>query len=136
MHEAVALGALEDLIGLLLGDETVRAQLGVVDRVVVEVDAHVLLEMAAALAHETAGTAAGARADGDRPRVFHETVHLVIRRLAGVVLDGGLYVVALLAVGHDALHDAGHPDGIEIIGLAVADARADGAGFLLERGGS
>ena len=163
VHEAVALGALENLIGLLLRDHAVRADFGVVHGVVVEVDAHVLLEVSAALAHQAAGAAAGAGAHGHGPGVLHEAVHLIVAGLAGVVLDRGLHgddahhvhagvhkrgehahaaagvflkalaehgiLVALLAVGHDALHDAGHPDGIEIIGLAVAHALAHGAGF-------
>ena len=88
MHKAVILRAPEYLISLLLGDEAVRAGLGVVDCIVVEVHAHVILKMAAALAHKAARTAAGARADGDSRRVLDERAYLVVGSGAGVVLNG------------------------------------------------
>ena len=72
MDKAVVLGAPKNFICLLLGDETVFAALGEADGIVVQVEAHILFQMAAALAHQTAGPAAGAGADGDRPRFFDE----------------------------------------------------------------
>ena len=78
VHETVVLGALEDLIRLFLAHEAVIALLGEAAGVVVEVHAHILFEVAAALAHETAGTAAGARTDADGGRVLDEGAHLVI----------------------------------------------------------
>ena len=163
MDKAVVLGALEDLVSLLLGDKAVLAVLGEVDGVIVEVNAHILLEVTAALAHETAGTAAGAGADGDSLCVLDNGRQLVVGGGVGVVLNGahdghdahevyavaengsqhadsyagvlleanaevGIFV-ALLAVGEDALHDAGDPDGVVVAGLAVYLADADNAGL-------
>ena len=51
---------------------------------------------------------------------------------AGVLLEAYAQVgvfVALLAVGEDALHDAGYPDGVVVAGLAVYLADADNAGL-------
>ena len=87
VDKTVVLGALEYLICLLLGDEAMRAGLGIVDGVVVEVHAHVLFQMAAAFAHEAARAAAGAGTDGDRCGVFNEGGYLVVGCRAGVVLD-------------------------------------------------
>ena len=91
MHKTVLFGTLEDLIGLFLGNKPVGTGLGIVDGVIVEVHAHVLFQMAAALAHESAGAAAGTWPHGDRPGVLHQLGHLVIAGLAGVVLDGTLH---------------------------------------------
>ena len=171
VHETVVLGAAEDLIRFFLRDEPVIALLGIADGVVVEVHAHVLFKVAAALAHETAGPAARARTDADGRRVFDERLELVIGRRARVVLDrahdghdaheehAGLagvehrrehlrtaagvclkalaehgILVALLTVGKDALHDARHPDGVEVAALAVdvAVAHRAGLGELVE----
>ena len=106
VHETVVLGALEDLIRLFLGHEAVITLLGEAAGVVVEVHAHILFEVAAALAHETAGTAAGARTDADGRRVFDERLELVIGRRARVVLDGA-------HDGHDAHEEHAGLAGIE-----------------------
>ena len=87
VHETVILGTPEDLVCFFLRDEPVIALLGIADGVVVEVHAHVLFKMAAALAHEAAGPAARARADADGRRVLDERLELIIRRRARVVLD-------------------------------------------------
>ena len=68
-----------------------RAGLGIVLGVVVEVHAHVLFQVAAALAHEPAGSPAGAGTDRDGPGVLNELVHLVVACFAGIVLDGTLH---------------------------------------------
>ena len=91
MHQAVSLGTLQDLIGFLFGDQTVRPGLRIVDGIVVEVHAHVLFQMAAALAHEPPGAAAGTWPHRDRPGVFHQLCHLVVACLVGVVLNGALH---------------------------------------------
>ena len=166
VHETVVLGTAEDLVCFFLRDEPVIALLGIADGVVVEVHAHVLFKMAAALAHEAAGPSARARADADGRRVLDERLELIIRRRARVVLDrahdrhdahrahadravvehrrehlepaAGVRLkalaehgvaVALLAVGKDALHDARHPDRVEVAALAVHIAVADCAGL-------
>ena len=87
VHETVVLGTLEDLIRLFLAHEAVITLLGEAERVVVEVHAHVLFKVAAALAHEAAGPAARARADADGRRVVDERLELVIGRRVRVVLD-------------------------------------------------
>ena len=91
MDKAVVLGALEYLVSLLLGDQTVSAGLGEVDGVVVEVDAHILLKMAAALAHQSAGPAAGAGANGNGGGAFDKGGDLVVGGGLGVVLYGLLH---------------------------------------------
>ena len=163
VDKAVILCALEDLVCLLLGDEAVLAVLGEVDGVIVEINAHILLEVTAALAHQTAGTAAGAGADGDGLCIVDNGRQLIVGGGVGVVLNGahdghdahevdtvaengsqhadsyagvlleanaevGIFV-ALLAVGEDALHDAGDPDGVVVAGLAVHRADTDNAGL-------
>ena len=55
--------------------------------IVVYVHAHVFLEVAAALAHEAPGAAAGAGADGDRPSSLDDVLYLVIGSSVGVILD-------------------------------------------------
>ena len=90
VHQTVILGAPENLIGLLFGDEAVRAGLRIVFGVIVEVHAHVLFQMAAAFAHEPAGAAAGTRADRNGPGILNELVHLVVTCLACIVFNGAL----------------------------------------------
>ena len=117
--------------------------------------------MAAAFAHQAAGTAAGTCADRDRMRLFDQIADLIIRsrlRLgcnrrvhghdahrahagthvcrqnarssAGVLFkalaDDGV-CVALLAVGQNALHDAGNPDRVVVRCNAVVKAAAHDA---------
>ena len=88
VDEAVVLGALEDLVSLFLGNEAVLAVLGEADGVVVEIEAHILFKMTAALAHQAAGTAAGAGADGDRPRLIDQCGELVVGGFVRVVFNG------------------------------------------------
>ena len=161
MDKAVVLGALEDLIGLLLADEAVLTGFGEVYGVVVEVHAHVLLQMSAALAHEPARAAAGAGTDGDGPCLLYDGRQLIVGGRSCVALNGahnghdahevhaaaehgsehadadaGILLeadtevgilFALLTVREDALHDAGHPDGIVVAGLLAAVTDADNA---------
>ncbi len=58
MDKTVVLGALKDLVSLFLGDESVCTGLSHVNGVVIEVHAHIVFNVAAALAHQTACTAA------------------------------------------------------------------------------
>ena len=163
VDKAVVLGAPEDLVRFFLGNEAVLAVLGEADGVVVEIEAHILFQMAAAFAHQTARSSAGAGADGDCPRLFDQRGDLVIGGFVRVVFDGahnghnaheihavaehrgehadadaGILLktraelgvrVALLAVGENALHDAGYPDRVIVAENAAADARADDARF-------
>ncbi len=118
VDKTVILGALEYLVGLLLADEAVLAVFGEVYGIVVEVHAHILFQMAAALAHEPARTAAGAGADGDRRCVFDDGRKLVVGRSVAVVLDGA----------HDG-HDAHEVHAAAEHGSEHADADA---GVLLK----
>ena len=54
MDKAVVLGAAGTSYASLLADKAVRAGLAVGDGIVVEIHAHVLFEMAAALTHKAA----------------------------------------------------------------------------------
>ena len=88
MHQAVLLGPPENLICLLLADEPVLAVPGEADGIVVDIHAHIFFQVAAALAHQAAGTAAGARAHGDGGGPLNNGSHLVIGGRVAVVLDG------------------------------------------------
>ena len=117
MHQAVVLGALEYLLGLLLADQAVAALLGEELGVVVYVHAHVFFQVAAALAHYAPRTAAGARTDGDGPGVVYYALDLVIWRGVRVVLYRA-------ADGHDAhgthAHgEVGHKDRRAVAGIAL-----------------
>ncbi len=102
VDKAVILGTLEYLIRLLLGDKPMLAGLGEMNGVVIEVHAHIIFKMAAALAHDAAGTAAGTGADGDSLGVFNKGGQLVICSRAGVVLNSALN-------GHYAHHGHAAP---------------------------
>ena len=121
MDKTVILGAAENLVCLLLGDETMCAGLAVVYGVIVEVHAHILFEVTAALSHQTAGAAAGAGTDGDGGRVLNEGGDLVIGRGLGVVLDGA-------HDGHDTHHEHTELAGVECRGDHLGTA----AGVLLK----
>ena len=121
MDKTVILGAAENLVCLLLGDETMCAGLTVVYGVIVEVHAHILFEVAAALSHQTAGAAAGAGTDGDGGCVLDEGGDLVIGRGLGVVLDGA-------HDGHDAHHEHTELAGVE----GGGDHLGTAAGVLLK----
>ncbi len=158
VNQAVFLAALEYLVALLAVDLAAVAGADVVLRALVEEDAYVLLQVAAALAHQAAGTAAGAVGDGDSPGVVDYLVYLLIAAPVRVVLYGHLNRddahhaladgdersqrgdaparVLLKALGYDGvtlaqllvadhhLHDARHPDGQEILVLAVLEVAA------------
>ena len=116
MDKAVVLGAAEYLVCLLLADKAVRAGLAVGDGIVVEVHAHVLFEMAAALTHKAARAAAGAGADGDSRGIFNERAYLVVGGRTAVVLNSA-------HDGHDAHEEhtglAGVKDGRDHVDTAA-----------------
>jgi len=91
VDKAVVLGALEYLIRLGLVDEAVGAKGSEVSGVVVEVHAHVVLKMAAAFAHQSAGPAAGAGTHGDGGSLLDKSGKLVIGCHAVVAVDGGFH---------------------------------------------
>ena len=91
MDKPVVFGALQDLIGLLLADQPVGPRLRVVDRVVVQVHAHVLFQVPAAFSHQSPCAPAGTWSDGDRPCVLDEFCHFVITRFPRIVFDGALH---------------------------------------------
>ena len=165
VHQAVVLRPAENLIGLLLADQPVGPGVGIVDGILVEVHAHILFQMAAALAHKAAGPATGAGADGNGAGIFNQGSHLVIGSGTGIILNGahdghdphkahaglagvqgghqhlqpaaGVFLkagaqvgvlVALLPVGQNALHDAGHPDGVVVADLSIHLALTGHAG--------
>ena len=91
VHEAVFLGAVDDLQRLLAGDLAGTAGADVMLRALAHLDAHLLVQMAAAVADARARAAAGARGDGERV-VFIEIVRkLFVGAHAGDVLDGVLH---------------------------------------------
>ena len=118
MDKTVVLGSLQDLIGLFLGDIVVCSGFGIGMGIVVEVDAHILFQVSAALTHEAAGPAAGAGTDGDGFRILDERGNLVVIGHFRVVLYGSFH-------GNDP-HE-GHAGG----GIGAQDGHAP-AGVLLE----
>ena len=118
MNKAVVLGSLQDLIGLFLGDIVVCSGFGIGMGIVIEVDAHILFQMSAALTHEAAGPAAGAGTDGDGFRILDERGNLVVIGHFRVVLYGSFH-------GNDP-HE-GHARG----GIGAQDGHAP-SGVLLE----
>ena len=118
MHQAVVLRPAENLIGLLLADQPVGPGVGIVDGILIEIHAHILFQMAAALAHKAASPAAGAGADGNGAGIFNQGSHLVIGSGTGIVLNGA----------HDG-HDAHEVDTVAENGSQHADSYA---GVLLE----
>ena len=118
MDKTVILGSFQDLIGLFLGDIVVCSGFGIGMGIVIEVDAHILFQMSAALTHETAGPAAGAGTDGDGFRIFDERGDLVIIGHLCVVLHGRFH--------RNDTHE-GHAGG----GIGAQDGHTP-AGILLE----
>ena len=117
MHQAIVLGALEYLLGLLLADQAVAALLGEELGVVVYVHAHVFFEVAAALAHYAPGTAAGTWSHGYRPGVVNYALHLVIGSGVSVVLDRAAHWH--YAHGAHAHGEVGHKDRRAVAGIAL-----------------
>ena len=129
VDKAVVLGALEDLQRLFLADQPVAALLGEELGVVVYVHAHVVLEVAAALAHEAPRAAAGAGADGDGPGSLDDVLDLVIGRGVRVVLyraaDGHR------THGAHAGREVRDQDGGAVAGVALKALGDDGVLFDL-----
>ena len=88
VDKAVILGALEYLKRLLLADQPVAALLREELGVVVNIHAHIFLEVAAALAHKAPRAAAGAGAYGDGPGSLDYVLDLVIGGCVRVVPNG------------------------------------------------
>ena len=72
VHQSVILRSLKDLIGFLFGDEAMGSDFREVHGIVVEIHAHVIFKVPAALAHKAAGTAAGTGSDRDGKSIFNE----------------------------------------------------------------
>ncbi len=118
---AVLFGALTDLQRLFLGDWTALAGLNQVIGKVTKTDAAVILNLAGALAVETAGVAAGAVADGELPVVLVQPV--------GDMLDGGGNALG----GDGAFHrDDVHADAVAAGGNQVGLALQREEGHLVK----
>ena len=122
VNVAVLLGTLADVQGLLLGDGTALAGLDQILGKVAQTDAAVVLDLAGALAVETAGVAAGAVADGELAVVLIQPV--------GDVLDAKGLVLGLNGFLHG---DDVHADAVSAWRDQVSLAFQGEEGHLVKR---
>ena len=121
VHEAVVLGALDDLQRLFLGDPAGTAGADVVLRAFAHLDAHLLGQVAAAVADGGAGGAAGAGRHGEGVILVQIVAELLIGADAGEILDGALHgdnAHQAVAVGDQGGHGLHADAGVLLEGLA------------------
>ena len=90
MHKAVFLCLADDLKGLLTGDLPGPASADAVLCPRVELQAHVLFQMTAALAQQPPGGAAGAVCHGEAGALVENGGHFLVGNTAAVAVDGAL----------------------------------------------
>ncbi|OPZ59552.1 MAG: hypothetical protein BWY87_00946 [Deltaproteobacteria bacterium ADurb.Bin510] len=121
VHQAVLLGLADDLVGLFAGQLAGAAGADVVLGAMAQDQTHVLLEVAAALAHDAAGHAAGAVGHGETVILFEIVRNLLVGQLLHVAVDGGF--------------DRNDAHGAGALGHVGGQRGHAGAGVLLEGAG-
>ena len=87
VHQAILFGFFQDGVALFFRDSPTMALLNEIASAFVELNAHILLKMAASFAHKTTGYTARARSNGDVIRLFNVMGDFLVFANIGVAFN-------------------------------------------------